>query len=56
MSEVVYSKKQIEPLIKKYGINPETNTLFQNIIKLFADTPNYQVWAVKVIFSKALTF
>lgn len=56
MSEVVYSKKQIEPLIKKYGINPETNTLFQNIIKLFADTPNYQVWAVKVIFSKAMTF
>ena len=56
MSEVVYSKKQIAPLIKKYGINPETNTLFQNIIKLFADTPNYQVWAVKVIFSKALPF
>ena len=56
MSEVVYSKKQIAPLIKKYGINPETNTLFQNIIKLFADTPNYQVWAVKVVFSKALPF
>ena len=56
MSEVVYSKKQIEPLIKKYGINPETNTLFQNIIKLFADAPNYQVWGVKVIFSKAMTF
>ena len=56
MSEVNYSKKQIEPLIKKYCINPETNKLFQGIINLFADTPNYQAWAVKSIFSKAILF
>lgn len=35
MSEVVYSKKQIEPLIKKYAINQETNTLFKDIINMF---------------------
>ena len=56
MSEVVYSKKQIEPLIKKYAINPETNTLFKDIINMFADKPNYQVWALKTVFSHALTF
>jgi hypothetical protein len=56
MSEVVYSKKQIEPLIKKYGINAETNTVFQSIIKMFEGTPNYQIWALKAVFSKNLGF
>ncbi len=55
MSEVHFTK-QLEPLIKKYGINPETNQLFQDVINLFPDTPNYQVWAVKVVFSKAANF
>lgn len=54
MSELNYSKKQIQPLIDKYAINPETNTTFARIIKMFDGKPNYQLWGVKVVFSKAI--
>ena len=54
MSELNYSKKQIQPLIEKYAINPETNTTFARVIKMFDGQPNYQLWGVKVIFSKAV--
>ena len=53
MSELNYSKKQIQPLIDKYAINAETNTTFARIIKMFDGQPNYQLWGVKVVFSKA---
>ena len=55
MSELNYSKKQIQPLIDKYAINAETNTTFARVIELFDGQPNYQLWAVKVVFSKAIT-
>ena len=55
MSELKYSKKQIQPLIDKYAINPETNTTFARIIKMFDGKPNYQLWGVKIVFSKAAT-
>ena len=51
-----YSKRQMEPLIKKYGINPEINKLFINVCEMFEDQKNYQVWAVKVIFSQVISF
>lgn len=54
MSELNYSKKQIQPLIEKYAINPETNTTFARVIKMFDGQPNYQLWGVKVVFSKAI--
>ena len=54
MSELNYSKKQIQPLIDKYAINAETNTTFARIIKMFDGQPNYQLWGVKVVFSKAI--
>jgi len=54
MSELNYSKKQIQPLIDKYAINPETNTTFARVIKMFDGQPNYQLWGVKVVFSKAV--
>lgn len=54
MSELNYSKKQIQPLIDKYAINPETNTTFARIIQMFDGQPNYQLWGVKVVFSKAV--
>ena len=54
MSELNYSKKQINPLIEKYAINPETNTTFARVIKMFDGQPNYQLWGVKVVFSKAV--
>lgn len=54
MSELNYSKKQIQPLIDKYAINAETNTTFAKIINMFEGQPNYQLWGVKVVFSKAI--
>lgn len=55
MATLNYSKKQIQPLIDKYAINAETNTTFARVIELFDGQPNYQLWAVKVVFSKAIT-
>ena len=51
-----YNKKQMQPLIDKYQINPNTNKLFASIIEMFNEQPNYQIWAVKCVFSKAITF
>ena len=51
-----YSKKQMQPLIDKYSINPETNKLFIKVCEMFEDQPNYQVWAVKMVFSSAIQF
>ena len=55
MSTLNYSKKQIQPLIDKYAINAESNTTFARVIEMFDGQPNYQLWAVKVVFSKAIT-
>ena len=55
MSEINYSKKQINPLIEKYQINPETNKTFQSIITMFADQPNYHVWAIKCVFDNVIS-
>jgi len=54
MATLNYSKKQIQPLIDKYAINAETNTTFARIIMMFDGQPNYQLWGVKVVFSKAI--
>ena len=52
---MTYNKKQMQPLIDKYGINPETNKLFIKVCEMFDGKPNYQIWAVKMIFSKSMT-
>lgn len=52
---MTYNKKQMQPLIDKYGINPETNKLFISVCEMFDNQPNYQIWAVKMIFSKTLS-
>lgn len=54
MATLNYSKKQIQPLIDKYAINAETNTTFIRLIEMFDGRPNYQLWAVKVVFSRAI--
>ena len=53
---MTYNKKQMQPLIDKYQINPETNKLFINTVEMFDGQTNYQNWAVKMIFSQTLTF
>lgn len=52
---MTYNKKQMQPLIDKYAINPETNKLFISICEMFDNQPNYQIWAVKMIFSKTMS-
>ena len=44
----------MQPLITKYGIDVNTDKLFQKIIKMYANKPNYQYWAVNAIFGDAL--
>ena len=46
----------MQPLIDKFQINPETNKLFINIIEMFNNQPNYQLWAVKGIFNKTFDY
>ena len=55
MLDIIYSKKQINPLIEKYQIDVEKNVTFQSIIKMFQDATNYQIWAIKAVFENALT-
>ena len=53
---MTYNKKQMQPLIDKFQINPETNKLFIKIIEMYDNQPNYQIWAVKGVFSHAFDF
>ena len=50
MSEIIYSKKQINPLVEKYKINVEKNMVFQSLITMFKEQTNYQIWAIKSVF------
>ena len=47
---LVYSKKQIKPLIEKYQIDVENSEVFKNIIEMFNDQTPYQIWAIKAVF------
>ena len=49
---MAYNKKQMQPLIDKYGINAETNKLFNKVCDMFNGQSNYQIWAVRMIFSQ----
>ena len=53
---MAYNKKQMQPLIDKFQINPETNKLFISTTEMFDGQPNYQIWAVKMIFSQTMNF
>lgn len=44
----------MQPLIAKYGIDVDTDKLFNKIIKMYINKPNYQYWAVNAIFGNAL--
>lgn len=52
MIELNYSKKQVKPLIEKYGINVETDTNFHNIITMFDGQTTYHLWAIKLFYDK----
>lgn len=56
MQELIYSKKQIQPLIDKFKINAKENEIFANIIHMFDNQTNYQVWAIKEVFGGVCSF
>ena len=54
--ELIYSKKQLAPLVKKYGIDTEHDKLFYDVLELFNGSNNYQIWAVKAIYDHCVSF
>lgn len=55
MAELNYSKKRLEPVITKFGIDVENDKVFQGIVLLFPGQTDYQLWAIKGVYSKAVT-
>ena len=53
MAEIKFPKKQLLPIIEKYGIDVENDSVFNRIIAMFNGQPNYQVWGVKLVYSSA---
>lgn len=51
MAELVYAKKRLEPIIKKFNIDVENDKVFKAIITLFNGQTDYQMWALKAVFS-----
>ena len=49
MAVLNYAKKRLSPVITKYGIDVETDAIFQTIIPMFHNQPDYQIWALKLI-------
>ena len=50
MSEVIFSKKQVMPLIGKYSIDVENDNTFKEIIMMFPNQTNYHIWAIKAVY------
>lgn len=55
MAELNYSKKRLEPIVNKFGIDVENDKVFLAIVALFPNQTDYQMWALKVVFSKVVT-
>lgn len=55
MNAVKFSKKQLKPLMDKFGID-ENNETFKAVIELFDNQTDYQIWSLKAIFTSATTF
>lgn len=49
-----YSKKQLSPLINKYGIDPEKDKTFIKIIEMFDNQSPYQIWAITAIYGNKI--
>lgn len=55
MAELVYAKKRLEPIITKFSIDVENDKVFHAIVTLFPGQTDYQMWALKAVFSKSTT-
>ena len=49
MALLNYAKKRLAPVITKYGIDVETDAIFQTIIPMFDKQTDYQIWALKLL-------
>lgn len=54
MLTVKYSKKQLSPIIAKYGIDVENDKVFHAIITLFPEQTNYHMWAIKAVYGNVV--
>lgn len=52
MAEITYAKKRLEPIIKKYSIDVDTDIVFKSIISLFDKQTDYQMWALKLVYER----
>lgn len=50
------NKKQLLPLIEKYGIKPNKSRQFQRIVTAFIDSPTYLPWAIKCVYTKVCSY
>lgn len=50
------NKKQLLPLIEKYGIKPNKSRQFQRIVTAFMDSPTYLPWAIKCVYTKVCSY
>lgn len=46
----------MQPLITKYGIDVDTDKIFQKIIKMYDNKHNYQFWAINAVFGNKIEF
>lgn len=52
MMELNYSKRQLKSLIEKFNIDVENDKNFHDIILMFDNQTNYQMWAIKLFYGK----
>ena len=55
MVELNFSKKQLNPIIEKYGINVENDTTFHRILNMFSGQTSYHIWAIKLVYGNVCT-
>lgn len=55
MANLVYAKKRLEPIIKKFGIDVDNDVTFKAIITLFNGQTDYQIWALKVFHDSSVS-
>lgn len=53
--EKMYSKKQLSSVIDSFHISPIRNSKFKEIISMFPNQTNYQIWAIKCLWNRFLS-
>jgi hypothetical protein len=56
MQKMNFSKKRLSPIIEKFNIDVENDTMFGEIIKLFGNQTDYQIWGIKLVYDGQCAF